>query len=85
MITRFRWIDWNRDKVAKHGVLPVEAERVVLTATRPYPRKAGGERWLVIGRGRGDRFVEVAYLIDPDRKTAFIIHAMPLTTRRRRG
>jgi len=44
----------------------------------------GKGKWLVIGRGQGDRFLEVVYLVDPD-DTLFIIHAMPLTTRRRRG
>jgi hypothetical protein len=38
----------------------------------------------VHGRGQGDRWVQVVYLIDPD-GTIFVIHAMPLTTRRRRG
>jgi len=42
------------------------------------------KKWLVIGRGTGDRIVKVIYLLDGD-KAAFVIHAMPLTTRRRRG
>ncbi len=37
----------------------------------------------MIGRGTGDRPVEVIYLLDDD-GTAFVIHAMPLTTRRKR-
>jgi hypothetical protein len=40
-------------------------------------------KWQVVGRGQGDRFVQVVYTVDPD-DTLFIIHAMPLTTRRRR-
>ena len=80
----FRWIEWNREKVARHGVSPAEAEQVVRGARRPYPRQNGKGKWLVIGRGRGNRVVEVVYLVDPD-DTLFIIHAMPLTTRRRRG
>lgn len=84
MEAAFRWIDWNRDKVDKHGVSPAEAERVVRNAKRPYPKKGHGGRWLVVGRGQGDRLVEAAFIRDPD-GTIFIIHAMPLTTRRRRG
>jgi hypothetical protein len=38
----------------------------------------------VIGRGIGGRLIEVVYVLDED-GTAFVIHAMPLTTRRRRG
>ncbi len=74
---RFRWHQWNLDKVAKHGMSPLEAERVVCNASRPYPQKRKDGRWLVIGRGQGDRFVEVVYLIDPD-GTIFVIHAMDL-------
>jgi uncharacterized DUF497 family protein len=84
MLYGFRWIQWNVAKVEKHGVSPAEAEQVVRSARRPYPKQNGKGKWLVIGRGRGDRFVEVVYLVDPD-DTLFIIHAMPLTTRRRRG
>jgi hypothetical protein len=42
------------------------------------------EKRLVIGRGQGGRFVKVIYVLDRD-GTAYVIHAMPLTTRRRRG
>jgi uncharacterized DUF497 family protein len=80
----FRWRDWNRAKMAKHGVTPAEAERVVRNAKRPYPMRRHDDRWLVAGRCQGDRFIEVVYLIDPD-GTLYIIHVMPLTTRRRRG
>jgi uncharacterized DUF497 family protein len=83
-VKTFRWHEWNLAKVAKHGVSPLEAERVVIHASRPYPKQNGGDKWLVIGRGQGDRFMEVVYLVDDD-DTIFIIHAMPLTTRRRRS
>jgi alkyl hydroperoxide reductase subunit AhpC len=44
----------------------------------------GNNKWMVQGRGQGDRPIRVVFLIDPD-KTIYIIHAMPLTTRRRRS
>jgi len=47
-------------------------------------RKIGDAKYLVQSRDTGDRFIEVIYLLDED-GTAFVIHAMPLTTRRRRG
>lgn len=81
---RFRWNEWNVAKIEKHGVKVHEAERVVRNARRPYPRRIGDEKWQVVGRGRGERFLQVIYVVDPD-GTLFIIHAMPLTTRRRRG
>jgi hypothetical protein len=80
----FRWHDWNLGKMAKHGVKPAEAESVVRNARRPYPRQIGDGKWLVVGRGQGDRVIEVVY-VHHDDATFFVIHAMPLTTRRRRS
>ena len=78
----FRWNEWNLNHATKHGVSVYEAERVVRNAKRPYPRDVGDEKWLVEGRGQGDRFVRVIYLVDADNRI-YVIHAMPLTTRRR--
>jgi len=78
----FRWNEWNREHIAKHDVSPEEAEFVANRARRPFPRKEG-QKWFVIGRGRGGRLVRVVYLLDID-GTAFVIHAMPLTEREKR-
>ena len=80
----FRWIEWNVEKMRKHGVSVAEAESVVRNARRPFPQKTGDDKWLVVGRGQGDRVLQVIYLLDSN-DTIFIIHAMPLITRRRRG
>jgi uncharacterized DUF497 family protein len=80
---QFRWIDWNRDHVLEHGVEPEEAEKVVRQARRPFPRKIEEDKWLVIGRGRGDRFLQVIYILDPD-ETIFIIHARPCDDREKK-
>ena len=53
-----------------------EAEMVVRNAKPPFPRKIGDEKWTVIGRGIGGRFLQVIYLVDPD-ETDFVIHARP--------
>ena len=74
----FRWIEWNIKKVEEHRVLPVEAERVVLTARRPYPKYGRDGTWLVWGRGRGGRPVQAVFVLDEDGEV-FIIHARPLT------
>jgi hypothetical protein len=79
----FRWIRWNVDKVEKHGCTPLEAQQVVNNPSRGFPRRSG-EKYQVHGRGNGGRWVQVAYLIDPE-GTIFVIHAMPLSRRRRRG
>jgi hypothetical protein len=59
-------------------------ESVVRNAGRGFPRYAGDDKWLVYGRGTGGPMVEVIYIVDPD-ETLFVIHAMPVTLRRRRS
>ena len=84
----FRWNEWNLEHATRHGVLPFEAESVVRSAGRGWPRKQGEAarpKWVVQGCGQGGRMVQVVYVMDEDDTTAFVIHAMPLTTRRRRG
>jgi uncharacterized DUF497 family protein len=80
----FRWIEWNQDHATKHGCTIYEIESVVRNAGRGFPRKLDSEKRLVIGRGVGGRFIRVVYVLDDD-GTGLVIHAMPLTTRRRRG
>jgi uncharacterized DUF497 family protein len=76
----FRWNEWNIDHVAKHGIDPEEAEEVLRNARRPYPRDCGAGRWIVWGRGRGGRFLQVIYVLDDD-DAVYVIHARPLTER----
>ena len=76
---RFRWNRWNVEHVGKHGVTPEEAERAVRNARVPYPSHQPEGKWLVIGRGAGNRLLQVIYVIDDDGKTAYVIHARPLT------
>lgn len=80
----FRWNWWNRDHATSHGCSISEIESVVRHAGRGFPRYMGDGKWLVISRGNGDRFVRVMFVLDPH-DTMYVIHAMPLTTRRRRG
>ena len=71
---QFRWIEWNRDHVAKHSVDPEEAESVVRHAERPFPRRIEEDKWLVVGRGVGGRVLQVIYVVDSD-KSVFVIHS----------
>jgi uncharacterized DUF497 family protein len=87
----FRWNDWNMEHVANHGVSPGEAETVVRGAARPWPQKIEDDKWLVWGRGRGGRLLQVVFALDED-GTVFVLHARPLTEiekrrfrRRRKG
>jgi hypothetical protein len=77
----FRWNDWNREHATQHGCTIAEIESIVL---RQSPgMKIGDGKWMVEGRGIGDPMVRVIFVLDADR-TFFVIHAMPLTTMRRR-
>jgi hypothetical protein len=84
MADAFRWIEWNIDHATQHGCTIAEIESVVRNRRRPWPRKEANGKWMVEGRGQGNRMVRVVYLIDEPDATYFVIHAMPLTTRRRR-
>ena len=74
---KFKWIDYNVEHIDAHGVDPDEAEAVVEEATSPWPRKQADGKWLVVGRGRGGRWLQVAYVLEDD-GTVFVIHAREL-------
>lgn len=79
----FWWDDWNLEHATRHGVPPEESEHVVRFARRPYPRRHGRGKWYVLGRGTGDRFVQVVYALESD-DAVYVLHAMPLGGRRAR-
>jgi hypothetical protein len=79
----FRWIEWNLDKVARHGVSSEEAEDVVRHAQRPYPILVGNEKRLIWGSTSVGRALQVIYLVDVD-DCIFVIHARPLSINEKR-
>lgn len=79
MAIEFRWNAWNREHATSHGVSTEEAEMVVRNPARGYPMAKGDEKFVVQGRGRGGRFVQVVYVLDEDDCTRYVIHAMPLS------
>jgi uncharacterized DUF497 family protein len=79
----FRWNEWNIDHIAAHGVDVLEAEYVVCRARRPYPQAREDDKWRVVGRGRGGRWLQVIFIFDPE-DVVFVIHARPLTDREKR-
>jgi len=76
----FRWIEWNVEHLAQHGVDPEEAEDVVNEATSLYPQRIADDKLLVWGPGRGGRLLQVIFVLDLN-LTAFVIHARELTNR----
>ena len=79
----FRWNEWNVEHIAEHGVCVEEAEWVVEHARRPYPQARPDGKRLVIGRGRGARWLQVIYIYDPE-DVVYVIHARPLNEREKR-
>jgi uncharacterized DUF497 family protein len=77
-LVEFRWIRWNEEHIANHGIGPEQAEDVVRGTHSPFPLVQGNERYLVWGPEAGGRLLQVVFLIDPD-DTVFVIHARPLT------
>ena len=73
----FKWIAWNREKIALHNVSVAEAKYVVRHPFRGYPRQTGGKR-LTWGRTIDGAYLQVVYVIEPDDRI-FVIHARPLT------
>jgi uncharacterized DUF497 family protein len=80
---RFRWNDWNIEHIGKHGVWPREAEYVVENARRPYPKEIDDRKWLVIGQTSSGRFLQVIFLLEPE-KTTFVVHSRELTDKEKR-
>jgi uncharacterized DUF497 family protein len=60
-----------------------KAEMVVRQAKPPFPQEIGEDKLLVMGQGRGGRFLQVIYVLDPD-DTIFVIHARSLTDREKK-
>ena len=77
----FRWVEWNLDHATKHGVDVEECELVV--RGNVY-RKVGGEKYRVVGRGLGGRWLQVVFVFTPDDAEIFVIHARPLTDAEKR-
>lgn len=79
----FKWIHWNVEHIARHGVTPEEAEAAVRSARRPFPRSVGEGKLLVWGRSAGGRWLQVVFVVEVDERV-FVIHARPLTDREKR-
>ena len=81
----FRWIDWNVEHIAEHGVTVEEAEWVVRHPARGYPSKHR-KGHAVRGQTSEGRWLQVVYARDrrPGESLVFVYHARPLTAREAR-
>ena len=90
-VNGFRWNDWNLEQATKHGCGVTEIEQTIRRelSRGKFLVQADDSR-LIHGRGNGGRMLEIAFVIDPPDasaiydQTIYVIHAMPLSTRRRR-
>jgi uncharacterized DUF497 family protein len=80
----FRWIRWNLDHIAGHGVTVAEAEDLVNFPVRPYPARIGGGKYQVRGKTPGGDYLQVIYIFSPE-NVVFVIHARPLSANERRN
>ena len=79
----FKWIDWNVDHIARHGVAPEEAEWVVNHARRPCPERAGEGKFAVRGQTQGGEYLFVLFAVEPDGRV-FVITARASTDHEKR-
>lgn len=71
----FRWNEYNREQVRKHGLSERAVEFVVRSARHPFPHKYGRKNgWRVVGRTPTYELIEVLYAIGEDDKI-FVYHA----------
>jgi uncharacterized DUF497 family protein len=68
-LDRLVWDDWNRDHIAKHAVLPEEAEEVV--AGEPAVRDTDKQRLQLIGPTLAGRILTVVIGPVPNQPGAF--------------
>ena len=71
----FRWIDWNIEKCASHGVNPSDVESVVRNATRPYPKRIEDEEILIWGKSQSGRYLQVIRLVEARPLTPKEVHS----------
>lgn len=63
----FLWDAQNVEHIAEHRVAPEEAEYVVRSAVRPYPKPMPQGKFLVWGQTDARRYLQVIYVMrDPE-------------------
>jgi len=59
----FVWQDDNEEHIGVHGIETHEADYVVRHAKRPYAKRISPEKWLVKGRTRAGKLIQVIYVL----------------------
>jgi uncharacterized DUF497 family protein len=83
-IDRFHWDDWNLDHIARHAVLPEEAEEVV--AGTPVVRETYKQRLQLIGPTLAGRILSVVAGPVPNQPGVYyVFSARPASRKERRA
>jgi hypothetical protein len=90
---RFKWIEWNVEKLAAHRISPTEAEEVL----RSDPDVAIGHSGAFVAEGqtKSGRYLEVVFVWDepsevdaielPGEAVVFVITAYDMTKKRKKA
>jgi uncharacterized DUF497 family protein len=82
-IDRLVWDDWNRDHIAKHAVLPEEAEEVV--AGQPTVRETYKQRLQFVGPTLAGRMLSIVVGPVPDQPGVYYVFSARPASRKERG
>jgi uncharacterized DUF497 family protein len=82
-IDRLLWDEWNRDHIAKHAVLPEEAEEVIAGLPRVNETY---KQWLqLVGPTLAGRMLSIVVGAVPDRPGVYYVFSARPASRKERG
>ena len=82
-LDRLRWDDWNREHIAKHGVLPEEVEEVI--AGLPTVRETYKQRLQLVGPTLAGRMLSIVVDAVPGRPSIYYVFSARPASRKERG
>jgi uncharacterized protein len=82
-IDRLLWDEWNRDHIAKHAVLPEEAEEVI--AGLPRVNETYKQRLQLVGPTLAGRMLSIVVGAVPDRPGVYYVFSARSASRKERG
>ena len=82
-IVRLIWDDWNRDHIAKHAVLPGEAEEVI--AGKPMVHETYKQRLQFVGPTLAGRMLSIVVGLVPDRPGVYYVFSARPASRKERN
>lgn len=81
-INRLEWDDWNREHIARHHVVPHEAEAVL--KARPFIKATYKERFLIVGPTQAGRVLSIVVGEVPDKPDVYYVFSARPASRKER-